>query len=233
MPSRPQFIQQASTAALALSPNSLFARLCSAKASSTSNPKSRIYVGSRCSISALDRNLFGPFLDHPGRAIYEGIYDPGSKLSDSNGFRKDLLKEVKSLGVPIIRYPGSNSVSGYSWLDGCMQTCPSGAIDPLTLVRKKAFKVGAATINRSRCLRYVEGGNCRVCIEKCPVPGKPLREETLEEEIRGHKGTPRGLYVVADLCIGCGICEHFCPMGATPGITVGAENEDREALTLG
>ena len=118
MPSRRQFMQQASTAALALSTNSLFGRLCSAKASSTSNPTTRIYIDSRRSISALDRNLFGSFLEHLGRAIYEGIYDPGSKLSDSNGFRKDVLKEVKSLGVPIIRYPGGNFVSGYNWLDG-------------------------------------------------------------------------------------------------------------------
>jgi MauM/NapG family ferredoxin protein len=131
--------------------------------------------------------------------------------------------------------PVLNARTGYCSYEcnRCTQACPSGAIEPLTLVRKKAFKLGTATINRSRCLRYVEGGNCRVCIEKCPVPGKPLREETLEQEIRGHKGTMRELYVVADLCTGCGICEHFCPTGATRGITVGAENEDREAVTLG
>jgi NAD-dependent dihydropyrimidine dehydrogenase PreA subunit len=115
----------------------------------------------------------------------------------------------------------------------CTQACPSGAIKPLTPVQKKAFKVGTATINRSRCLRYVEGGNCRVCIEKCPVPGKPLREEAEEQGIRGRTGTVRQLYLVADLCTGCGICEHYCPTGAAPGITVGAENEDREAVTLG
>ena len=62
--------------------------------------------------------LFGSFLEHLGRAIYEGIYDPGSKLSDSNGFRKDVMDEVRHLGVPIIRYPGGNFVSGYNWLDG-------------------------------------------------------------------------------------------------------------------
>ena len=66
----------------------------------------------------LDRNLFGSFLEHLGRAIYEGIYDPGSPLSDANGFRKDVMEEVRNLGVPIIRYPGGNFVSGYNWLDG-------------------------------------------------------------------------------------------------------------------
>jgi alpha-N-arabinofuranosidase len=66
----------------------------------------------------LDRNLFGSFLEHLGRAIYEGIYEPGSSLSDAKGFRKDVLEEVRNLGVPIIRYPGGNFVSGYNWLDG-------------------------------------------------------------------------------------------------------------------
>ena len=78
----------------------------------------RIYIDSRRTIAPLDRNLFGSFLEHLGRAIYEGIYDAGSPLSDENGFRKDVMQEVRQLGVPIIRYPGGNFVSGYNWLDG-------------------------------------------------------------------------------------------------------------------
>jgi alpha-N-arabinofuranosidase len=75
-------------------------------------------VDIRRRLPSLDRNLFGSFLEHLGRAIYEGIYDPGSSLADSSGFRKDVLEEVRKLGVPIIRYPGGNFVSGYHWLDG-------------------------------------------------------------------------------------------------------------------
>jgi len=78
----------------------------------------RVYVDTRRAIAPIDRNIFGSFLEHLGRAIYEGIYDPGSKLSDANGFRKDVLNEIRQLGVPIIRYPGGNFVSGYNWLDG-------------------------------------------------------------------------------------------------------------------
>ena len=66
----------------------------------------------------LDRRLLGAFLEHLGRAIYTGVYEPGSALADANGFRKDVLAEVKDLGVPIMRYPGGNFVSGYNWLDG-------------------------------------------------------------------------------------------------------------------
>jgi len=78
----------------------------------------RVYVDTKRTIAPIDRNLFGSFLEHLGRAIYQGIYDPGSKLADANGFRKDVLEEVRALGVPIVRYPGGNFVSGYNWLDG-------------------------------------------------------------------------------------------------------------------
>jgi len=66
----------------------------------------------------MDRRLLGAFLEHLGRAIYTGVYEPGSRLADANGFRKDVAAEVKGLGVPIMRYPGGNFVSGYNWLDG-------------------------------------------------------------------------------------------------------------------
>src|SRR5262245_38592401 len=68
--------------------------------------------------SAFDRRLFGSFLEHLGRAIYTGVYQPGLALADANGFRTDVAQEVKDLGVPIVRYPGGNFVSGYNWLDG-------------------------------------------------------------------------------------------------------------------
>jgi alpha-L-arabinofuranosidase len=68
--------------------------------------------------SEMDRRLLGAFLEHLGRAVYTGVYEPGSTLADARGFRKDVLAEVKTMGVPIMRYPGGNFVSGYNWLDG-------------------------------------------------------------------------------------------------------------------
>jgi len=68
--------------------------------------------------SEMDRRLLGAFLEHLGRAVYTGVYEPGSPLADASGFRKDVAAEVKGLGVPIMRYPGGNFVSGYHWLDG-------------------------------------------------------------------------------------------------------------------
>ena len=62
--------------------------------------------------------MLGSFLEHLGRAVYTGVYEPGSPLADAKGFRTDVAREVKELGVPIVRYPGGNFVSGYNWLDG-------------------------------------------------------------------------------------------------------------------
>ena len=120
--SRRRFLKQAFNAGMACSATALFQRTgfagSLAQAAASPSGPARVYVDSRRSIAPLDRNLFGSFLEHLGRAIYEGIYDPGSKLSDSNGFRKDVLSEIRQMGVPIIRYPGGNFVSGYNWLDG-------------------------------------------------------------------------------------------------------------------
>jgi alpha-N-arabinofuranosidase len=123
--SRRRFLKQASNAGLACSATALVGGrsfisrgLRQAASSGSASTPARVFVDSRRTIAPLDRNLFGSFLEHLGRAIYEGIYDPGSKLSDSNGFRKDVLNEIRQLGVPIIRYPGGNFVSGYNWLDG-------------------------------------------------------------------------------------------------------------------
>ena len=68
--------------------------------------------------SNLDRRLLGGFLEHVGRAVYSGVFQPDSPLADAQGFRTDVAAEIRNLGVPIIRYPGGNFVSGYDWLDG-------------------------------------------------------------------------------------------------------------------
>ena len=69
-------------------------------------------------IGEVSENLFGSFLEHMGRAIYTGIYEPGHPKADEDGFRSDVMNLVKELQVPIIRYPGGNFVSGYNWKNG-------------------------------------------------------------------------------------------------------------------
>ncbi|KFF30750.1 alpha-N-arabinofuranosidase [Bifidobacterium bombi] len=62
--------------------------------------------------------LFGSLVEHLGRCVYTGIYEPGHPKADEHGFRKDVLQLVRELGVTTIRYPGGNFVSGYRWEDG-------------------------------------------------------------------------------------------------------------------
>jgi alpha-L-arabinofuranosidase len=69
-------------------------------------------------ISDVDPRLFGGFIEHLGRHIYTGIYEPGHPTADANGFRQDVLELVRELRMPIMRYPGGNFVSGYRWEDG-------------------------------------------------------------------------------------------------------------------
>lgn len=68
-------------------------------------------------ISRVDDRMFGSFIEHLGRAVYGGIYDPGNPKSDQNGFRRDVIEMVKALNVSVVRYPGGNFVSGFNWED--------------------------------------------------------------------------------------------------------------------
>jgi alpha-N-arabinofuranosidase len=69
-------------------------------------------------IGKIDRNIYGNFIEHLGRCIYGGIYEEGSPLSDSDGFRKDVLEAARGLNIPLLRWPGGNFSSGYNWKDG-------------------------------------------------------------------------------------------------------------------
>jgi alpha-N-arabinofuranosidase len=69
-------------------------------------------------LGAIDRRIFGSFVEHLGRCVYGGVYDPDSPLADANGLRSDVRAAIERLRVSQIRYPGGNFVSGYRWRDG-------------------------------------------------------------------------------------------------------------------
>jgi len=69
-------------------------------------------------IGTTDRRLFGAFIEHLGRCVYGGIFEPGHPTADERGFRSDVLELVRELAPTIMRYPGGNFVSGYNWEDG-------------------------------------------------------------------------------------------------------------------
>lgn len=69
-------------------------------------------------VGRIDSRLFGSFLEHMGRVIYSGIYEPDNENADEQGFRRDVIDRVKEMNVTAIRYPGGNFVSAYHWEDG-------------------------------------------------------------------------------------------------------------------
>lgn len=81
-------------------------------------PNARIIADADFTISPVDPRIYGSFVEHLGRCVYGGIYEPGHATADANGFRQDVLDLTKELGVTIVRYPGGNFVSGYNWEDG-------------------------------------------------------------------------------------------------------------------
>ena len=80
--------------------------------------KSRLVADRDFPVAPLDRRVFGTFVEHMGRSVYGGIYEPGHPTADENGFRADVMELTKELGPTIVRYPGGNFLSGYNWEDG-------------------------------------------------------------------------------------------------------------------
>ncbi len=80
--------------------------------------KAKVFIDKNFIVGEVDKRIYGSFIEHLGRAVYEGIYQPDSPFADEQGFRKDVLELVRNLNVPVVRYPGGNFVSGYHWEDG-------------------------------------------------------------------------------------------------------------------
>ena len=79
--------------------------------------KAKMIIDRDFKVAEVDKRIYGSFIEHLGRAVYDGIYQPGTPKSDENGFRRDVIEMVKELGIPIVRYPGGNFVSSFVWED--------------------------------------------------------------------------------------------------------------------
>ncbi|MBR3301581.1 MAG: alpha-N-arabinofuranosidase, partial [Firmicutes bacterium] len=79
--------------------------------------KAKLILDKDYVISDIDRRVYGSFVEHLGRCVYTGIYEPGHPAADEQGFRKDVLDLVRKLDLSVIRYPGGNYVSGFNWED--------------------------------------------------------------------------------------------------------------------
>jgi len=103
----------------------------------------------------------------------------------------------------------------------CGQVCPSGAIPRLPLETKQREVIGKAVLDKNHCLPFAKRIDCIVCEEHCPIPSKAIRSR--EVEMIGPDGSRRKVkepYVVEEICNGCGICEHVCPLETKAGIEV-------------
>lgn len=80
--------------------------------------KARVIADRAFIIAPIDRRIFGAFVEHMGRCVYGGIFEPGHATADERGFRGDVMELTRELGPTIIRYPGGNFLSGYNWEDG-------------------------------------------------------------------------------------------------------------------
>ncbi len=96
--------------------------------------RTKILFHSRFLIGRVDPRLFGGFLEHMGRAVYQGVYDPECSHADSDGFRSDVLAALKRLNMTAMRYPGGNFASGYHWQDGV------GPVDSRPTLRELAWQ---------------------------------------------------------------------------------------------
>jgi hypothetical protein len=80
--------------------------------------RARVKIDTERVIGEIDPKIYGNFIEHLGRCIGGGVFEEGSPLSDSNGFRKDVMEAVRKLNVTQLRWPGGNFVSNYHWKDG-------------------------------------------------------------------------------------------------------------------
>lgn len=217
---------------------------------------------------------------------------------------------LEGLWTPVLDFRAGTSGCQYQCV-ACSRICPTAAIRRLTLDEKHGtgdfadrgpVRIGAAFVDRSRCLPWAFGKPCIVCEENCPVSPKAIQTmEVLEKlpagplEVKKREGQrwivdgfrpPHNpppldsLYLVKSLgdsshqwpvrawgegwieaapggddnhtapplgsesmvflavrlkrpvvdharCVGCGICEHECPVRGLPAIRVSAENESR------
>jgi len=78
----------------------------------------KLVLHSKFQIGEVDPRIFGGFLEHMGRAVYQGVYEPESAHADQDGFRQDVLSALRRLRMTAMRYPGGNFASGYRWIDG-------------------------------------------------------------------------------------------------------------------
>lgn len=158
--------------------------------------KAKLTVNPHYTVARPDRMLFGSFIEHIGRAVYSGIYEPGHPEADEYGFRKDVAALIKDIGVTGIRYPGGNFVSGYNWEDGIGDRASRPRMTDLAWKSIETNEVGTdeflSYCRRIGCepimaVNLGTGGikEARAIVEYCNLPGG-----TKYSDLRRKNGYP-------------------------------------------
>jgi len=138
-------------------------------------------------------------------------------------------------GVEGFMTPVLDFTQGYCELNCslCGQVCPTGAIQKMTITEKTGYpdkaavKIGTAFVDRSRCIPWSMDRNCVVCQEVCPVSPKAIYDIKTESNISGKNKILKRPQVNPSLCIGCGLCQHECPVHDLPAIRITPAGESR------
>ncbi|GAB3745011.1 alpha-L-arabinofuranosidase C-terminal domain-containing protein [Microlunatus parietis] len=137
------------------------------------------------------RNIFGHFIEHFHRQVYGGLYDPGSRLSNGDGFREDVIDAMRELAPPVVRWPGGCFVSSYHWLDGVGPTRTPHydkawrVTDPNTFGTREFVRwCGAIGADPYICLNAGTGTAEEMSdwVEYCNLPGGASRWSNLRAE---------------------------------------------------
>jgi len=137
------------------------------------------------------------------------------KVCPTNVLQPSLLEN----GFQGIWTPRLNNKIGYCEYNCnlCGKVCPTQAIKKLEIEEKVVTKIGTAQIDRKICLPWEYNENCLVCEEHCPVPTKAIK--IVQQRVVNNKAIKLP-EVLAEVCIGCGICENKCPAYPTKAIKV-------------
>jgi MauM/NapG family ferredoxin protein len=196
-----------------------------------------LFLGALPKIASSAKSKIHRFLRPPGSVAEKEFLEKCIRCGECmqicpTNFIQPALFEagVEGLWTPIL-----NAQTGYCEFscNKCTLVCPTNAIETLTVEDKKKFKMGTAVIDRDRCYTYADGYNCAVCEEHCPVPDKAIKYRLVDVwNFEGKLVKVKQIYVVPDLCTGCGICENVCPRIDAPGILMSSEEEQREELSF-
>lgn len=190
------------------------------------------------SSTGLDEN-YNPYLIRPPGSLEEREFlkrcircGECMKVCPTNGLQPTMLEAgIEGIWTPML-VPRIGYCEHTCIL--CSQVCPTGAIWRITEDQKlgkngnSPIKTGSASFDKNRCLPWAYGKPCLVCEEHCPTSPKAIWLEEVEIPLRDGKSiVVKQPHVDLEKCIGCGVCEHVCPIKDKPGIKVTSIGETR------